>query len=304
VADDKLRGKPEKFADHYTQATLFWNSQTPTEQAHIVDAFRFELGKVQTPGIRTRMVAGLMNVDADLASRVAAGLGIELPDPLPRVLTDPPEPEVTHSPALSLTSRGGDGSIRTRRVALLVTDGVDAALLQDIHDALVERGAAPIYVAPCLGPVATTDGKSLQADVTLATHPPVLFDALVLPSGDAAIPELLADDRAVDFVKEQYRHCKPILVLDGASVLLEAARIPPLLPDGTGDPGLLVVSGQDQATIVDAFVRAVSRHRHYERQAGLNGADERAGAAAVQWCPARGQPACTAAAGLDQYLRP
>ena len=86
IEGDKLRGKPEKFADHYTQATLFYNSQTAVEQNHIVEAFRFELTKVQTPAVRSRMVAGLLNVDRDLASRVAQGLGIDLPEPLPRVL--------------------------------------------------------------------------------------------------------------------------------------------------------------------------------------------------------------------------
>ena len=98
IREDKLRGKPEKFADHYTQAALFYNSQTPVEQNHIVEAFRFELTKVETPAIRARMVAGLRNVDEQLASRVAQGLGIKLPDPLPRVLAKPAKPEVTRSP--------------------------------------------------------------------------------------------------------------------------------------------------------------------------------------------------------------
>ena len=97
IRDDKLRGKPEKFADHYTQATLFYSSQTPVEQNHIVEAFRFELTKVQTPAVRARMVAGLMNVDRELASKVAAGLGIDLPEPLPRVLARPAKPEITKS---------------------------------------------------------------------------------------------------------------------------------------------------------------------------------------------------------------
>ncbi len=269
ISDDKLRGKPEKFADHYTQATLFWKSQTPAEQAHIVDAFRFELGKCQTPGIRTRMVAGLMNVDTGLASRVAQGLGIDLPDPLPRVLNKLPKPEVDQSPALSLRARPGDGSIRTRKIALLVADGVDADAVQAMHDAMLEHGAVPVYVAGRLGPVEPAAGSTLQADATMELQPPVLFDALVLPAGQAAVAALLEDEMAIDFVKNIYRHCKPILALDGASALLEAAHVPPMLPDGSGDPGVLVVSGQDHATVVDAFVQAVGRHRHFEREAAI-----------------------------------
>ncbi|MGH6608926.1 MAG: catalase, partial [Burkholderiaceae bacterium] len=146
LRDDKLRGKPERFAEHYAQATLFWNSQTDVEKNHIVGGFRFELTKVQTPAIRERMVAGLMNVDRDLASRVAQGLGIDLPEPLPRVLSKPIKPEVTESRALSLFARPGDGSIRTRRVALLVANGVDAEPVQAVYEALSEQGAVPVYV--------------------------------------------------------------------------------------------------------------------------------------------------------------
>ena len=62
-----MRGKAERFADHYTQATLFWNSQTDVEKQHIISAFRFELSRVQTPAVRERMVSGLMNVAPELA---------------------------------------------------------------------------------------------------------------------------------------------------------------------------------------------------------------------------------------------
>src|SRR4029434_9339320 len=124
--DHKVRGKAERFADHYTQATLFWNSQTDVEKQHIINAFRFELSRVQTPAVRERMVSGLMNVAAELAESVAAGLGIrEMPAPMPKVLTRAVTPEVSVSPALSLLARPGDGSIRTRRVAILVADGCD-----------------------------------------------------------------------------------------------------------------------------------------------------------------------------------
>ncbi|MEQ1772038.1 MAG: catalase, partial [Devosia sp.] len=91
VSDSKLRGAPEKFAEHYAQARLFLHSQTPVEVQHIVDAFTFELSRVQTPAVRERMVAGLRNVDAVLAERVAAGLGITtLPPALPLALATPP----------------------------------------------------------------------------------------------------------------------------------------------------------------------------------------------------------------------
>src|ERR1044072_1835405 len=118
IAADKVRGKAEKFADHYSQATLFWNSQTQYEKDHIVRGFRFELPKVQVPAIRERTVSMLRNVDEELAQAVADGLGIPLPEPMPRVF-EPSAPEVVVSPTLSLTARPGAGDIRGRRVAIL-----------------------------------------------------------------------------------------------------------------------------------------------------------------------------------------
>ena len=140
-----MRGKAERFADHYTQATLFWNSQTDVEKQHIINAFRFELSRVQTPAIRERMVSGLMNVAAELATAVATGLGIrEMPAPMPKVMPRDVTPEVTASPALSLFARPGDGSIRARRVAILVADGCEAAPLIALSRSLDRRrrGAA------------------------------------------------------------------------------------------------------------------------------------------------------------------
>ena len=266
IEGDKLRGKPEKFADHYTQATLFYNSQTAVEQSHIVEAFRFELTKVQTPAVRARMVAGLMNVDRDLAARVAQGIGIDLPEPLPRVLAKPAKPEVNSSGALSLFSRPGDGSIRTRKIALIVADGVDASELQPIYDALTEQGAVAIYVGHRLGAVQSVSGDAIEVEVTMETAPAVLFDALVLPSGKAAIDVLGRSGQAMEFIKLQYRHCKPILALDGAGALLEGAGISPTLPDGSADPGLIVLEERDDGGAADAFVKAIARHRHFERQ--------------------------------------
>jgi catalase len=97
VQEDKARGKPEKFADHYTQATLFFESQTPVEQPHIVGGFRFDLSKLTMPAIRERMLASLVNVSPDLAAQVAAGLGIDVPPALPKALEVQVEPEVTRS---------------------------------------------------------------------------------------------------------------------------------------------------------------------------------------------------------------
>jgi len=264
IADDKLRGKAERFAEHYAQATLFWNSQTQVEKDHIVRAYRFELTRVQTPAVRERVVAMLANVADELAERVAEGLGMEaVPAALPAAIEAPRAPEVEESEPLSLFARPGDGSIRTRRIAILVADGVGDDVLE-LHAGLLEQGAVPRFVGLRLGAAATAGGDSIEVEVTLEAAPSVLFDAVVVPDGPAAIEALSAVGHAAEFVKDQYRHAKPMLVLGAGADLLTGAKVPLALPSGEPDPGLLVM-GEGRGALA-AFVTALAKHRHFERQ--------------------------------------
>jgi len=261
--EDKLRGKPEKFGEHYNQARLFYDSQTYAEQAHIVAAFRFELSKVTVPAIRERMVASLRNVSDDLAGRVAEGLGIELPPPLPRAIRVVPEPEITSSPMLSLRARPGEVGVRGRKVALLAGHGVDGGALMNAVAALKEAGAVPQIIGPRLGFCAADDGKLVEIDASLETAPSVLFDGVVVAGGEEAVAGLAADARALDFVKEQARHAKTILAMGAGSALLDAAGVTDTLPDGTPDPGIIQA---DDADAIARFITALAQHRHYERE--------------------------------------
>jgi catalase len=260
-----VRGKAERFADHYTQATLFWNSQTDVEKQHIINAFRFELSRVQTPAVRERMVSGLMNVASELAEAVATGLGIrEMPAPMPKVMTADVTPEVSVSSGLSLFARPGDGSIRTRRVAILVADGCDGASLVALADRLRSEGAVPRFVSTTLGAVQPSEGDAIEVDVSQEAAPAVLYDALVLPDGTEAINALGADGRTLEFIKDQYRHCKPILALGVSDQLLSACGIETALPDGQPDPGVLTTPDASMAS--EGFIAAIAKHRHFARE--------------------------------------
>ncbi len=262
----KLRGKPEKFADHYTQATLFYESQSPAEQAHIAAAFRFELSKVTVPAIRERSVAMIRNASESLATRIASGLGMALPDALPLAIATPAAPEVKVSPTLSLLARPGDGSITARRIAMLVAPGVDAAEVAAIRDALVPLGAVVRLVGPRIGPIAARGGGAVEAQASLENEPGFLFDALVLPDGEDAVAALAADGHTMEFIKDHYRHCKAILVLGAAGALMRQAGVP--LPKGNDPviPGVVVATESQSKQGLQAFVDAVARHRHPERE--------------------------------------
>jgi catalase len=260
---DKLRGKPEKFAEHYNQATLFFDSQTPVEKAHIIAAFRFELSKVTVPAIRVRMLSSLVNVSDQLASGVAAGLGLKLPAAMPRTAARVPTAEIKAAPSLSLMALPGDSSIATRKVAILIADGVDAASIVALQTALTKAGAATRLVAVRLGTFKAADGSAVEADATLENSPAVLFDGMVVPDGEKAAQTLASAGQAIEFLKDQYRHCKTLLIMGTGSALLQKAGISRSLPSGEADPGLIVPkAGRDGAS---AFIAALGKHRHVER---------------------------------------
>jgi catalase len=265
IADDKVRGKPEKFADHYTQATLFWNSQSAIEKAHIIRGFRFELTKVQVPAIRERVLSMIANVAPELVQAVADGLGMPVPKPMPRALAKVAKPEVTVSAALSLFALPGDGSLATRRIALLVADGVEGASLKTIARSLTNLGAVARFVGARLGSVRTDEGDVIEVDATLETTPAVLYDAVVVPAGKDAITVLSSVGQAAEFLKDQYRHCKPILVLGEGTELLEGAGILRTLPSGKPDPGLLIYEDGISKDTAASFAQSIARHRHFER---------------------------------------
>jgi catalase len=172
---------------------------------------------------------------------------------MPRLM-EPPRVEVDRSPALSLTARPGDGSIKGRKIAILLAPGVEAESVTRAHDALIKAGAVVRLVAPRLGPVATADGDTpIEPDGTLETMPSVVFDAVVVPDGEKAAKQFALLGQALEFIKDQYRHCKPILVLGAGRDVVEGAG---------------VLMGKDDWALagdVKAFVQAVGRHRNWDR---------------------------------------
>ncbi|MBG9387603.1 catalase [Caenimonas aquaedulcis] len=265
----KVRAKPEKFADHYTQARLFFDSQTPVEQDHIANAFRFELSKLTVPAIRERVVAMLRNASEPLAKKVAMGLGMDpMPEPLPLALAEPAAPEVMKSPALSLLARPGDGSIKGRKVAILVAPGVKGKSVTEIQSELVKQGAVARLVGPRIGPMPSVDSDALDADASLENEPGFLFDSLVLPDGADAVAALAKDGHTMEFIKDHFRHCKTILALGQSRELLAKAGFPTSMDKSLaqGGTGVLLAEADDAASAAVAFILAMSRHRHFGRE--------------------------------------
>lgn len=264
IAADKVRGSHELFSDHYSQTRLFWQSQSAAEQTHIVNAFRFELTRVQTLAIRVRVLSLLVNVDGQLAEAVADGLGIAVPPPMP-LASAAPIPSYPASPARSLLSHPGSTGIATRRVAVLISNGVDHHTVAVLAEDLRNNGAVPILISSRLGNLKTADGNTLDIDTTLEASAPVLYDGMIIIQAD----ELLKHNiDAIDFVRQQYRHCKPIYAIASDSILA-AAGIPSRFSDGAVDPTMIVDQETIQAHSLAQFKTALAGHRSFEREKNL-----------------------------------
>ncbi|NTS30261.1 catalase [Phyllobacterium sp. BT25] len=217
----KLRIRAELFADHYSQARLFWRSQQPSEQAHIASSFVFELSKVTLAQVPPRMVANLRNVDEDLAKRVANGLGIELPEKSEAARAPL---DIEPSPALSIHGNMKP-TLDGRSVGILIDDGSDAAALGALTNAVKQAGGKPVIVAPKIGGAKLANGDTMKADGQLLGTPSQLFDAVaVIVSADAA-GRLANEGAAKQWVMDAFGHLKAIGYTASSRALLDAAGI-------------------------------------------------------------------------------
>lgn len=219
----KLRVRAETFADHYSQARLFYRSQTENEQAHIASAFVFELSKVTLDKVPPRMVANLRNVDEDLAKRVAEGLGIDLPAKA-KAAREPVDMDV--SDALSIQKQM-KGTPEGRTVGILIADGTDAAELAALKDAVAKAKATAFVVAPKVKGAKLSDGSMAKADGQLAGSPSQLFDAVAVLLSEPAARALTKEGAAVQWVMDAFGHLKTIGASAGAKPLLDKAGVEP-----------------------------------------------------------------------------
>ncbi|TCR66929.1 catalase C [Rhizobium sp. BK376] len=252
----KARLRPESFADHYSQARQFYISQTGAEQRHIAAALTFELSKVEMPVIRERMVSHLLNIDETLATTVAQKLGFQkMPNPAEAAI--PTRQDLEPSPALSIVERGPK-RFEGRKLGILVTDGVDARLLKELADAVVDQKATFELIAPKVGGVVASDGRLIEAHHMIDGGPSFLFDAVALLTSTAAIEDLVNEAAARDFVADAFQHCKFIGYEQSAMPLLEKAGIANAL-----DEGVLALPGEDGSA---AFVSELGKLRVWARE--------------------------------------
>ena len=261
---------------------MFYNSQSDAEKSHLTDALCFELGKVNAQPVRERMIRILSYVDKGLAAEVAYALGLEVPkdDTTPLnfgVPADAPpgsyeplikEPSVERSEALSMAATIKD-SIRTRQIAVLAAEGVNATQLNAMKTGLQAAGATVEIIAPRQGMLQAADDTEIPVDKSLLTAASVFYDAVYIPGGTMSVATLAGDADAVHFLNEAFKHCKAIAADEDARQVLEATNFAKKLPEDFEDETVLtegVVIGNDSKILARQFIAAVARHRFWDRE--------------------------------------
>jgi catalase len=254
VTGAKRRLRAESFADHFSQPRQFYLSQSPVEQAHICEAFVFELSKCRQEDIRARMVGVLRNVDEDLARHVSKGIGLERVPPRSKPARQRLD-TLAPSPALSILYNGPQ-TFAGRKLGVLVTNGADHVLLRQLRDGIKAANASLELVAPTIAGISDDASSTLSIDQTTDGGPSVLYDAVAIVVSDAGGEELAKSPAARDFVTDAYAHCKFVGYVGAASPLFESAGLAQLL-----DGGFVDLESED----VTGFLSQCQQLRFWER---------------------------------------
>jgi catalase len=271
----KIRARSKSFFDHFSQATLFYNSQSAPEKKHLINALRFELGKLKMPAIQTRIVGMLTQIDKTLATSVAQGLGIAVPEQPERPMNlsvpadgNPQDFEpikkvssLKVSKALSMENTAKK-TIKTRQIAIVAADGVDDANLNAMKKALDTEGAVTKIVAPHLGFITAANETKIKVDQSFLTTDSVLFDAVYVPNGQKSTLALQNELDAIHFINDAYKHCKAIAADGTAADFLQQTDIGKerKADKNAAANGILINRSAKE------FIGAIAQHRFWQRE--------------------------------------
>lgn len=279
VEGNKVRARSSSFVDHYSQAKLFYNSQSAFEKTHLQNALVFELSKVNISAIRERMVGQLAFVDKGLAQDVASRLGVEVkilsqPNQSIPADADPAslqsseiEPSIKFSEALSMANTVKD-TIESRIIGFMMTDGFDAASTDHLIEKLEGQGAVVQYIADSVAPVKSSDGQSYIPDHSLSTTSSVCFDALYICGGAKSAEGFVKPgnkNMTVDFINEGFRHCKAIYFGSDTEVIKNLTDVASIKHN---DPGVISAGDTDADNL---FIEAIANHRVWQFEKERNG---------------------------------
>jgi catalase len=269
----KIRKRSKSFMDHFSQARLFYNSQTKTEQQHIIDALRFELSKVERPYIRANMVNQLTNINLQMAQEVAKALGVPVPEkPVNPINEGKPAdadeshytPEVRNPNTLSddalSINKNVKNAAKSRKIGFIATGMHSGEKLKSILNMLENAGSKLMVISDRLGSIKSTEGHEIKIDETLFNTASVLYDAIIIGDESKSSKEILSNPKIKEFVMDAFNHCKPILVLSDIESFIDEMGFPCCKDKMKSAEDLYI------DTKTETFLTSLSKHRHWERE--------------------------------------
>ena len=256
MSEAKIRKRAETFADHYSQARLFFRSMTEPEQKHIVSALGFELGKLEHSHVRSRMLGHLTNIDSNLHQQVEEALGAK--GKAEEIQPAVPPRDLKESPALSLIKKA-PATLQGRKLGVLVTDGFEASLLAALRGAAKKENAQAVVIAPKVGGAKDDAGKMTPADFAISAAPSIFFDALAILASEEEADYLSTQAAAVDWVRDAFGHLKVIGHTAGVQPLFDRAGVEP-------DLGIIELGDKES---VGNFIKTAKKGRIWSREPKL-----------------------------------
>lgn len=285
----KQRTKSKKFREHFNQAMLFYNSLSPQEKSHVMNAFGFELDHCDDPIVYESLATRLADIDIDLAKDVAELVGAKVP-------------EQKNNPNHGKKSKGlsqfdfppAKTTIVSRRVAIIVADGYDSTAFNAVKSAVASSQGIPIIIGTKRSEVFAAgqkkeQGKGIRPDHHLEGYRSTMVDAVFVPGGRESIDTLKKNGRALHWVREAFGHLKTVGGTGEAVELLQAAfQLPGVQlasgaeavesygvvtlgkvePDSLGES---ITIAKEGAGFVGKFLYSISQHRNWDRELdGLN----------------------------------
>lgn len=241
-----IRARSKSFEDFFTQPRILWNSLTPIEKHHTIEALSYQLGKVKSESVRQQNVDVLVKVDKEMANIVADNIGVDRPE-------GSNVPVQKNYPSLSQASTPSYAA--TLKVGVLIEDGFNGSEVTSIIHTLEKHGVFIKIISEKLGTVTGSDGTTLKVDATYLTSSPYLVDSLYVVGGSNINTKSEYDMN--QYIRVAYEHYKPIGVATTAEVIFQSMGI-------TSSPGVLFAATNQH--FADEFVKAIAKQRFWDRK--------------------------------------
>ncbi|MBS4217283.1 catalase [Bacillus sp. FJAT-49711] len=242
----KIRARSDSFKDYYSQPRIFWNSLTPIEKQHTIEGLSYQVGSVKSDSVRQQVVDLIVNVDQELAYIVADNIGVNRP-------SGTNVPVSTSYPSLSQANT--PRYAYTQKVGVLIGNGFNGQEVTNVINFLQKNGVFIDIISEKLGTVTGSDGTKIKVNKTFLTSSPYLVDSIYVVGGTTQYPAKFMQDVS-DFVREAYRHFKPIGIASTGQSYIQTSKNNNLAG---------VVFAANSPNFEKEFITAIAEQRFWNR---------------------------------------